>query len=187
LKHVSWVLVLLLLVGCSFVTTSREPLFTATDFVVPLGSGTYSTAGGMRMDVRTSGRSLLLRVTESDGKVTEMTGGAVATRFPGYFLVQLSETGSAASFSAYIPAEIADGEVRLLIDGGADDRCDEVFLRHGFRKDDLGWSHPEPFTRPSLLAFYDDLLAVVTRDTRWSRHVDAGPYKGIIFRKDDTE
>ena len=187
MKHLSCVLLALLISGCSFITTTPSPLFVEDDFVVPITDGSFSTREGQRVEVKFQGRSFAAQFVDGN-KTINVVGGVVPTKFQDYFLLQVSRTGKAVNTDVYyIPMRISDDALLLLFKRVEDTaEYDAVFVRHGFTKDNGVWSHPLTFDRPELLSFYAELIDVIASDPLWSDAQSKPQFDGMIFLREKS-
>ncbi len=117
-----------------------------------------------------------ITLSEDDGLPHTLIGGFIALTIPGHFIFQATdatENGAPVEKkphegSTYIPVRVAKtGEVAWYI--GPKKHCDldcaTLLSSHGFRQDGNGdWRSPKNLPRTAVLAFYEELAALLDRN-----------------------
>ena len=182
MRQLSWVLLMLFLSGCSFVTTSPSPLFTETDFAFSIPDGLYSTSNGIQADLRMTGKTLQVRLTEQKDKVSNVIAGIVPTRYASFGVMQI--VNFEQSRTLYVPVRVTDDGLTLLFYPKENTPAfDTVFSRHGFIPETGTWRQDAPFDQQHLLSFYTELLDLIATDPCWSGDKSLCPYSVEVFQR----
>jgi hypothetical protein len=160
-----------------FILQSSTANFTAGEYSFPLPDGSYAVAQIFVKPAIVVNRPDHVEITLfQDKDTTTLIGGFIALQTPGHFIFQVTngtENRKPASKTPgegaiYIPLRIAaTGEVSWYI--GPKKHCDlecaTLLSSYGFRQDDsAGWSQPKNLPRARMLAFYEELAAMLERN-----------------------
>lgn len=166
------------LAGCTpFVLESSSQHFAASEYSFALADGSYAVSQPSMKLAAVVNRSdhVEITVSEDDGRPHTLIGGFIALKIPGHFIFQATdaiENGGPVEkkpheASTYIPVRVATtGEVSWYI--GPKKHCDldcaTLLSSYGFRQDSNGdWSSPKNLPRAEVLAFYEELAALLER------------------------
>ena len=183
--RIVWLLTLFL-TGCTFVTTSKAPLFDETDFAVFIQEGRYSDLDGVQVDVRGAGKMLEVHLTDQTDKASDLIVGVVPTKFPDFGIMQVIDPHQ--NHTSYMPVHIAGNDVTLLLSSAENDHAsDPVFARHEFINDNGVWRRDTPFDRQGLVAFYADLIDGIATDPRWTEDKSHPFLTELVFHRKDPQ
>lgn len=170
-------LLALCLADCApFVLENGTAHFAASEYSFPLSDGNYAVSQIFQKPIIVANRPDHVEITLSKDKDTStLIGGFIALKTPGHFIFQATgavENGKPVSKkpegqSIYIPLRIAaTGEVSWYTGPKhCDLECATLLSSYGFRQDDsANWSQPKNLPRAQMLAFYEELAAMLERN-----------------------
>lgn len=166
------------LTGCvPFVLESATPNFAASEYSFPLSDGDYAVDPMIsQKPAAIANRPDHVEITMFENeKAYTLIGGFIALKPPGHFVFQVTDTmenGTSASKkpgeTAYIPLRIAATGEMWWYTGPkhCGQECADLLSSRGFRQDTPGgwWIQPKNLSRAAMLAFYEELAAMVERN-----------------------